>query len=93
MLNRDKYLNCFSDLYKAATSFCLNPSGQTHLVFLNHGKKTLKSIHDNKAKEFLQRLSHIEKKLNNIMPSNKKAIIRQADEILTLGILLKPQSP
>lgn len=86
--HQNDFYNCFSDLQRSALSYYQNPQGKNHLVFLAHAKKILANIRNEKAKKFLQRISLIEKKI--IFPvkdfNQRKNI---ADEILTLGCLMK----
>ncbi len=74
--------NCWTDLQRAAMSFYLNPSGKNHLVFLDHGQKILSDL---KANSFLRKLSDIKEKIT----TSTFAPVKIADEILTLGILIK----
>lgn len=78
----------FLDLQRAAVSFYLNPKGKTHCVFLDHAQKVLGSMESIKAKKFSQRILQIEKEMNRL-PMRKNKVRTLADEILTLGIILK----
>jgi hypothetical protein len=85
---KEKFNNCFLDLQRSAVSFYLNPNGKTHQVFLKHARKSLAEIKNKKAREFSARIFQMEKKTAH-HPRDKKRRINLADEILTLGCLLK----
>ena len=83
-----EYYNCFLDLYRAAASFYLNPKGKNHQVFMRHALEILKGLKEKKAKKFFLRLKKLKKK-TSVPIEDKRDVSRLADEILTLGILLK----
>jgi len=85
---KEKFNNCFLDLQRSAVSFYFNPEGKTHQVFLKHARKILEKTKDKKAREFSARIFEIEKKTLH-PPQDKNKRINLADEILTLGCLLK----
>lgn len=89
MLSKQNLLayNFFLDLQRAATSFYLNPQGKTHQVFLNHAQKTLRNFKSKNGKIFSDKLFQIIKNVNYANEKNRQYL---ADQILTLGILLKP---
>lgn len=76
-MSQNDILNCYTDLNRAAASLYLNPSGQNHLIFLNHAIKILKN------NQYSQKLKNIKKRLKS---GDNKYL---AEEILTTGILLK----
>jgi len=72
--------DCFLDLQRAATSLYLNPQGKNHLVFLEHAQK----IADG---DLSTAISKLQKEASSTIAAEESA--RVADEILTLGIMLK----
>lgn len=84
---REQVLNCSLDLQRSAVSFYLNPQGRTHRVFLLHALGILRGLNTAKARKFLPRLEKLEKMNLSVDDIQIKRI---ADDILTLGILLKP---
>ncbi len=48
MSNEEKSLrnNCYVDFYRAATWYYKNPTGNTHVVFFNHGLKLIQALGD-----------------------------------------------
>ncbi len=72
--------DCFLDLQRAATSLYLNPRGKTHHTFLRHAQK----IADG---DLSTAISRLQKKASSTLAAEETA--RVADEILTLGIMLK----
>ena len=83
-----KLLNCSADLQRSAMSFYLNPQGQTHRVFLSHALGILRGLNTTKARKFLTRLKRVGKEMN--FSADDAQVKRVADDILTLGLLLKP---
>lgn len=75
-------LNCFSDFQRSAVSYVSNPLGKTHLIFINHGMKLIRTLEIAKLIDMCEK---IQKKLS----SSKTADIRLADKILMVGILAK----
>jgi len=80
--------NCFMDLQRAATSFYLNPRGNTHKVFLSHAKKILNDLKNKKADSVLLKISQLEKEIS-VFGKDESQIRNLADKILTTGILLR----
>lgn len=87
MSNRVIFLNCYQDLQRAATSLYLNPDGKTHKVFLDHALKILAKLKEKRASRFEKKLLALKHRLSET--ENSKKI---ADELLTIGLLLKPAS-
>lgn len=85
MSDKKDLQNCFLDLQRAAVSFYLHPEGKTWRIFLNHAYKILQEKKG--LEKFVKQLRKIERK---IVQAKRKDMINLADEILTLGILLKP---
>jgi len=92
MLNKqnleEKLNHCFLDLQRAAMAFYLKPKGKTHLIFLQHARKILSGIKNQKAREFSNKIFQLEKETTHPL-KNKREKINLADKILTLGCLLK----
>ncbi|KKQ53024.1 hypothetical protein A2865_02710 [Candidatus Woesebacteria bacterium RIFCSPHIGHO2_01_FULL_39_17] len=87
MSNKENFLNCYQDLQRAAVSYIKNPKGSTHILFIDHALKILEKLGDRKANLFKIRIVDLKRKLK----STKKASSHNlADEILTIGLLLKP---
>jgi len=80
MLNNKKSQSLFLDLKRGATAFYLNPKGKTYLVFLNHALKIVE-------KKGLKR--KIERIKRRAARAKAQEVTNLADEMLTLGILIK----
>lgn len=76
--------NCFLDLQRAAVSFYLHPQGKTYAIFLQHAYKILKK--KKKLSKFAKQIKTLVKKTAQ---AKEKEVINLADEMLTLGLLLK----
>ena len=85
--NHNKLLNCSLDFQRAACSYCTNPRGKTHLVFLKHGLEILKTIKNGRAKKLFSEGVKIEKTL---LKNGQKRNIGLADKLLTFGLMMKP---
>lgn len=79
LLSRD-LLSCFLDLKRAATSFYLNPTGEAHRTFLNHAYRLATE------KDLKEQIKRIKEKSAH---AKGREVIDLADEMLTLGILVK----
>jgi len=86
--SKRNFLNCFLDLQRAAVSFYLDPYGSNHKVFLIHAKKILESLKTQKSKNFLSKISQLEREVLTV-GKDKFQIMNLADKILTTGILLR----
>lgn len=76
--------NCSLDLQRAAVSFYFNPKGKSWRIFLSHAYKILAG--KKKLEKFAWQLKAIEKKS---VGAKRGEIIYLADEMLTLGVLVK----
>lgn len=76
--------NCFLDLQRAAVSFYLNPKGESYWIFLNHAYKILKE--KKRSAKFTKQIKTLMKRSAQ---AKKEDVINLADEMLTLGLLLK----
>ncbi len=72
--------DCFLDLQRAATALYQNPQGKTHLIFLDHAQKIVGSGESAIISELRRSASD---KLST------KEASRLADQILTVGLMLK----
>lgn len=84
MSNKRDLQNCFLDLQRAAVSFYLNPKGESYWIFLNHAYKILKGR--KKLAKFAKQIKELKKKSSQ---AKKEEVVNLADEMLTLGLLLK----
>lgn len=88
MMSKQKDLqNCFLDLQRAATAYYLNPQGKTYAIFLNHAYKILQK--KKKLAKFARQIKSLERKSAR---AAKEEFLNLADEMLTLGLLLKNAS-
>jgi len=78
------------DLNRAAKFYFLDPKGHTYKIFLSHSLNILKNIDNKKAKQSRKKLLKVKGKLKGGV--RKEERLRIADEILTVGLLLKPQT-
>lgn len=76
--------NCSLDLQRAATAFYLHPQGKTWQIFLNHALKILQR--EKRLERFARKLGKIKKQA---VQAERNQAINLADEMLTLGVLLK----
>lgn len=83
---KKSFLNCYSDLQRAATAYLLNPKGSSHLVFLAHSRKILEKISRKQTKYFGSLINSLERQAPLVKEDQK---IYFADKILTTGILIK----
>ncbi len=83
-----KLNNCYLDLDRAATYFCLDSEGNTHTIFLAHALKILNEVKDKKLNKFKKEISEL-KKITSKNGFSKEEKMNIADNILTTGILLK----
>lgn len=74
--------NCYTDFYRAATWYYRNPQGNIHLVFFNHGMKLIQALE-------LRKLAHMGQSIQKKLENSRVSDIRLADEILTIGLLVK----
>jgi penicillin-binding protein-related factor A (putative recombinase) len=85
---KEKLNHCSLDLQRSAVAFYLQPKGELHQVFLQHAQKILREIKSQKATEFSEKISQLEKETKRPL-KNKREKVNLADKILTLGCLLK----
>lgn len=88
MSDKQLILHCYSDLFRSANAYYLNPKGTVHLVFLKHARKVLQSMKSNTTVFWLSKLEKIRNSIKDDV-CDKENVAKRADEILTLGILLK----
>jgi hypothetical protein len=78
------------DLDRAATFFYLDPSGETHKIFLDHALKILIQLKDNRLRKYKKEILSFKKATSKSNYSERERM-NIADKILTIGILLKPK--
>lgn len=87
MSEKDKLLNAFMDLNRAAKLYLLDPKGLLHKIFLSHALEILEEVEDKRSQELRRKLLEIKKNLKAGLRKEKR--LRLADDILTIGLLLK----
>lgn len=85
---KENLLNCSLDLQRSAVSFYLNPQGRTHRVFLLHALRILRELNIAAVRKFLPKVKELGKE-TNLPAYDANQVKKIADDILTLGILLK----
>lgn len=83
MNETEMLLNCYTDLQRAAVAYSNDLDSKTGKVFLVHAEKILRRTG---RREFEERLKKIDRAIKYGEASPRDV----ADEILTLGLMIKP---